>query len=537
MKMLAALVGLAGGIGLFIFGMQMCSEGLQKMAAHRLKQMAKTLTSNSFCGLLVGIAVTFGLQSSSATSALIVGFVGAGLMGLAQALGVLLGSALGASLTTQLIAFKISGFALALIFIGVILYMFSKRLRLKYLGQTILGFGILFYGMFVMSSSMAPVRDYPVVAQTLISLEKYPVWEFLVAMFGTAIIQSSPAFLALLMALASHGLMGPYAIVPFVLGAHLGGTVTGVLSSLGAPGRDAKRAALANFGFKLLNGLVFLPFYRPLTDLALWSSSDLSREIANTHTFFSLAMALGFLPFTRQAAKIMERLIPDEGPKLGDARYLDESLLQLPELAVDQAQRQTLEMGCIVGDEMLKRVLPSLRYGNDELLDRIARTESAVDALYKKISQYVTGIANNSLTDNLMQRTIQILYTVNDLEHIGDIVMTVAQITRKIKAEEVQFSEEGFGELTVLFNSVFENYHQSLEAFENGDVNLATQVIKEHPKIQRLEKEFRFNHFDRMQSGNSKTITSSAVHLDLIEAMLRIDSHAVSISQGVMGIV
>lgn len=530
-------MGLAGGLGLFIYGMQMCSDGLQKMAANRLKQLVRTLTSKPTLGLLVGVIVTVGLQSSSATSALVVGFVSAGMMTLSQALGVLLGSAIGASLTAQLIAFKITDLALLLLFVGATLYLFSKRSRRRTVGQTILGFGLIFYGMFVMSSAMAPVRDYPIVAQTLVSLERYPVLEFLVALLLTAIIQSSPAFLALLMTLATEGLVGPYAIVPFVLGAHLGGTVTGVLSSLGAPGREAKRAAVANFAFKLVNGLVFLPLYRPLTELVLWSSPVASRQVANTHTLFSLVMAIGFLPFTSYVAKIMTRMIPDKHGSLGEARFLDESLLQLPDLAVDQAHRQTLEMGRIVREEMLDRVLPALRFGGDEVTDRMAEAEQAVDSLYKSISRYVTSLGSNSLSDDVMERSIQVLYTANDLEHIGDILMTVAQMARKVGAEELHFSADGMQELETIYNQARGNFDLALKAFETMDKTLASRVIKEHPRTLRLEKELRYSHFDRMHSGNPQTVATSSIHLDLVEAFLRVDSHAVNIAQVVMGIV
>ncbi len=372
MHPLTILTGLAGGLGLFSFGMQMCSEGLQKMAARRLKQLIKTLTSNPVLALLVGATVTIGLQSSSATSALVIGFINAKLMTLSQGLGVLLGSAIGASVTAQLIAFKTTSLALSLLFIGAYLYIFSKHSNRRSVGQTIIGFGLIFYGMTVMTASMAPVRDFPIIVETLIRLEKYPVLEFLVALIVAAIIQSSPAFLALLMSLANQNLIGPLAIVPFVLGAHLGGTITGVISSIGTSGMDSKRAALANFLFKLVNGLVFLPLYRPLTGLMISSSADFSRQIANCHTFFSLAMAVGFIPFTKSVAEFMKRIIPERQGGLDQAIYLDHNLLTVPELAIDQAHRQTVEMGNMVAAKMLSQLVPILNYSNIHSLDRIA---------------------------------------------------------------------------------------------------------------------------------------------------------------------
>jgi phosphate:Na+ symporter len=537
MDVLMSLLGLAGGLGLFIFGMQLCSEGLQKVAAHRIKQFIKNLTNKPLLGVLLGAILTFALQGSNAVSAMVVGFVSANLMTLSQALGVFLGSAIGTSITTQLISFKTTGLALTFLFVGMILYMFSKRSKIRNIGQTVLGFGLLLYGMFVMSSAMTPVKDYPIVVQTLISLEHYPILEFSVALIMTTIIQSSPAFLALMMSLAAHQLIGQYAIIPFVLGAHLGGTVTGVISSIGTPGYDAKRAAVANFIFKLITGLVFLPFYKPLTSLMLMSSDDLNRQIANVHTLFSVLMVLGFLPFTVPIAQLMERLLPSKKVELGEAVYLDQNLLEIPELAVNQASLQTLEMAKILNEEMLARTVLVLQYGNEEVMDRIDEVEPAIDQLYRKISRYLTSLGNNRLSDDLMQRSIEILYVANDLEHIGDIMSNIVKHARKAQIEESAFSAEGLAELESMFGQVHDRFNLALKAFANRDQGLAMRVIKEHPKILRLEKELRFNHFDRMQGGNQKTIMSSAEHLDLIENFLRMDGHAVNIAQVVVGMV
>lgn len=532
-----SLLELVGGLGLFIYGMQMCSEGLQKMAARRLKKIVNNLTKNPILSFLAGAIITFGLQGSGASSTLVVGLISAEMITLAQALDVLLGTALGGSLTLHLIAFPISNLALILIVTGIILYSSSKRSNRRNLGQTILGFGLLFYGMFVMTSAMAPIRSNAFVIQTLTSLERNPFLEFFIALVLSAVIQSSPAFLALLMGLASHGLIGQYAIIPYVLGAHLGGTVTGLLSSLGAPGRDAKRAAIANFGFKLINGLVFLPFSKPLTSILIWGSPSFNREIANVHAFFSLIMAVGFLPFTIPIAKLIKRIIPDKRPGIDEAVFLDESLLKIPELAVDQAHRQTVEMGRIVSEEMLAFTLPLIHYNNEAVIDRLDSTERAVDILYKKISSYVTSIENNSGSDEIMQKSIQILYVANDFEHVGDIMTTIIKNVQKLHTENIDLSQEGLEELEKIFHHVFTHFNESIRAFELADQVLATRIIKEHPKILHLEKELRYNHFDRMQSGNPKTITTSAIHLDLIEAMLRVDSHSVNIAQAVMGII
>jgi phosphate:Na+ symporter len=339
------------------------------------------------------------------------------------------------------------------------------------------------------------------------------------------------------MTLAAQQLIGPMAIIPFVLGAHLGGTITGILSSLGTPGLGAKRAAVANFIFKFMNGLVFLPFYRPLTTLIIGNSADLSRQIANSHTFFSLAMAVGFLPFTKQFAKLLERLIPEKNEGFAQAVYLDKTVLSIPELAVDQAKRQTLEMGRIVEEEMLRQVIPILHNRNFDSLDRLAEVEKSIDTLYLEISKYVTSLGNGNLHEDLMNKSVQILYAANDFEHIGDIMVIVAKNIRKLMTEDLEFSQEGMDEIETIFSKAFDNFKLVLAAFENMDATLATRAIKQHPIMQRLEKQLRYSHFDRMQCGNAKTFATSAIHLDLIEAILRIDSHTMNIAQCILGIV
>jgi phosphate:Na+ symporter len=537
MDALDVLAGLGGGLGLFLFGMQMCSEGLQKAAGRRLRHLVKALTRHPLSALFMGALTAFGLQSSSAASALVVGFVSAELVTLTQALGVLLGSALGASLTAQLIAFRVTRVALVLLLAGALLYLFARRARRRSLGQAILGFGLLFYGMSVMAAAVGPLRNYPVVVQTLVRLEAFPLLEFGVALAITAVLQSSSVFLALLMTLAAHGLVTPGAVVPFVLGAHLGGTVTALVSSLGAPGRDAKRTAVANFLFKLVNGLLFLPFYRPLAGLAALSSPDPSRQVANAYTFFAVAMAVGFLPLAPRVARLMLRLIPDRRGGLAEARFLDESLLSVPEVALEQAHRQTVELGRIVREEMMDHVPAVLRHGGEELVERLQEVERAVDSLYRQISRYVTSLGPPGLADEVLERGVKILYAANDFEHLGDLLMNVARIALKVHAEEVEFSEEGLEEITALYRQARENFDRAFRAFADWDEAAASRAIKEHPKMLRFEKGLRYSHFDRLQSGNPKTAASSPLHLDLIETILRIDSHTVNIAQVVIGIV
>jgi phosphate:Na+ symporter len=384
---------------------------------------------------------------------------------------------------------------------------------------------------------MVPIKEFPAIANIIVGFEDYPIFAMLVSVAFTALIQSSAGFLALVMTLAGQGLIGVYAIIPFVLGAHIGGTITGVISSLGAHGRDSNRTAFANFFFKVVNGIIFLPMYRPLTRLILTNSSDINRGIANAHTFFSIVMAVGFLPFISQIAKLMTFLVPEKQDNLEEARFLKDDLREVPEVALDQAHLQTVEMGRIISDKMVKHFITSLALQNDETLDEISATEKIVDSYYRKISQYVTSLNTNSFSEDLLLRSIQILYIANCLELIGDLLVNIVQIAKKIRMQGVAFSKEGFDEIKLLYDMTAANLNNSIAAFEKFDQNEANLIIKEHPKIIRFARELQFNHFQRMQSGNLNTAATSSIHLDLMEALIRIDNQSVNIAQIVLGII
>jgi len=538
MKILQAVIGLAGGIGLFLYGMKRCSDSLQKMAAYKIKELVKVVTKNSLRGVLVGVLVTVALQSSSATCAIIVSLVSAQMMTLNQTMGMLLGSAIGSSLTAQLIAFKITYLALGLIFAGTVLILFAKKSRERNIGQILFGFGLIFYGMFVMSAAMAPLKDMPVVVKTIINLEQYPLLAFLVAILITSLIQSSAGFLALVMTLAGQGLIGAYSVIPFVLGAHIGGTITGVISSLGAPGQESKRAAFANFFFKGINGIVFLPFYRPLTEILKLSSPDIARQIANGHTMFSIIMAVGFLPLIPRISRLMTRLVPDKNDGSAEIRYLKSELLEIPELAIDQAYLQTAEMGRNVLDKMVSPLFATINNHHEEIMDKIIATEGTIDFQYKKINKYVTLIYSNDSSEELTTKCIRVLYAANYVERIGDIIINAVRIIYKINQNNLIFSDEGLKEIEMLYDRIVNNLSRSLKAFAENDVRLAGLVIKEHPKIIRKTSEIRFNHFQRMRAAdNSNGADIGSYYLDFLEALLNIDNQSFNIGQAILGII
>lgn len=535
MEVFRLLTGLLGGLALFIFGTNLISDGLQKAAAAEVQKILSTFTRHRIAGMLVGLVVTIFLQTSAVTTVLLVGFVSAGLMSLGQALGVILGAAIGSTITVQLIVFRISDYAPLALVLGVVLYLLARRWRWRYLGQAIIGFGLLFYGVLSMSAAIEPLKDFPALVSDLQRLAFRPWLIFLASTFFTAIIQSSAAPVALVISLAGQGMISLEPALAVVLGANVGTTVTGLLSSLGAS-REAKRVALAHFFFKILGALLFLPFINIFGRLAAFTSPLLPRQIANGHTLFNVINMLIFLPFTPQVALLMEKILPDAPREERIAKYLDESLLEVPELALDQVRKELLRMASIIREEMFPRVMQPLPFREVGVAKKLRELDSVLDYLYQAIARYLARMASGPSEKEMMEKA-QLLYIANDLEHIGDVVVQIARQWRKIEETGIGFSAEGQEEMQEMYRRVQENFNKAITAFATADHRLAVQVIKSHPEILKMEKTLRFSHFQRLQRENRLSLETTAVHMDLINHLLRLNSHSVNIAQAVMGII
>lgn len=536
MEIAAILIGLFGGLGIFIYGMNLTSEGLQKAAAHRMKTVLSTLTDNPALGVVVGIVITVLLQSSSATTVLLVGFVSASLMTLGQALGVMLGAAVGTTLTVQLIAFKITDYALLLVGIGVAMGLFSRRPKHKHVGQAVLGFGFVFYGMMVMSSAVYPLRSYPVFVEVLVRLSDNLMLALVVSTVFTAIIQGSAASIALIMTLAMQGALSLDAAISMTLGANIGTTATALLASIKSS-REAKRVAVAHLLFKVMGVVVFIPFLGPFKALIQMTSADVGRQVANSHSIYNIVNMLLFLPFTSRLGELMTRLIPDAEEEEKVAKFLDERVLDVPDLALEQARNEVLRMAGILREQMLGKVMSLLHTGDEGLMEKINETERTIDFLYGVLTRYLASLAQRNLTEGQSEQAVKLLYTCNDLEHMGDVIMGISQIARKMNQAGLQVPEEGWRELSSMYGKVQDNFNMAIEALSKDDQKTAGIVIKARPETLRLEKTLRYSHFQRLAADNRGSLEISSVYQDLINYLLQINHHSVSIAQAVMGIV
>lgn len=535
------LCGLIGSLGLFLYGMQLTSESLQLVTDYKFRNALGALTRHRVLALLFGIVMTVILNSSSAAIIMLVGLVGASLVTVEQAVGVLLGSGIGTAVTVQLLAFNIADYAL--LFVGLsafMLIMGSKSNKLKHTGRALLGIGFLFYGLKLMAETVSPLRDSACFCRLLVGFGEKPLLGILVSAVFSGLIHSSAATIGVLISLATQGMITREAAIPLILGANIGtACATGILSWIGTP-REAKRVAVINILTKVIGALLLLPFLRGFGVLVEATSAAVARQIANAHTFFNLFLAVLFLPFTRQLALLGKMLVPEEKKGLAaleTAKYLNESFLEIPELAVNQAKLQTLEMGRIAREEMLKYLLVTFDEYKPEVIEEINRAEAVLDSIYQKICAYVAKIRHNTLPEDLAERTIQILYTANDLEHIGDILINVVNLAHKFTRGGMEFSGEGKRELALMYEKAETSLALALQAFGDANKELATRVIKEHPKLLRLENKLRYNHFERIRAGNEKTLATSAIHLDLIESFRWVENHAMNIAYTVLGMV
>jgi phosphate:Na+ symporter len=532
------IIGLFGGLGLFLYGMSLASEALQKYSAGSIKSIFSRLTKTPIKGILFGIIITFLLQGSTAITVLLVGFVNAGLMTFSNALGVILGSAIGTTLTVQLIAFRITDYALLFVAAGAGLFIFPQKRKFRHIGQIILGFGLVFYGMGVMSTSMDPLKNNMLFTNIMIDLASTPLLMTIGSTIFTVLVQSSAATLAIAMSLAAENIFSIEAAIPIVFGANIGTTATALLSSLSST-REAKRVALANLIFKIIGVLIFYPFIIYFANLIAYTSADFSRQIANAHTFFNIIITIIFLPVINCFAKLIYKLIPEREDELPTkaTKYIDNVALDVPEIALWQVKREIGNMGEIVEQSMFPAVDQYINSPNEDVIKELEKKEQQVDYLYVAISKYITNLAERDLEEEQSQEQVKYLYLINDLEHVGDITLSLVRGYRKAVEDGTLLSREGLSDFNLMFSRIRSNYSKALKAFLEEDYELAASVLKNQPEVLKLEKNMRFNHFNRLTSPDIRTPDNSSIYLDMINDLLRINIHSVSICQTVMGIV
>jgi phosphate:Na+ symporter len=539
--------GLLGGLGLFLFGMNMMSASLQRSAGGRMRAILGALTRNRFIGAGVGAFVTMVIQSSSATTVMMVSFVQAKLMTFAQTLGVILGADIGTTITAQLIAFKLTDYALLMIALGFGMRVLVKRESLRVWGDVVLGFGMLFFGMAVMSNAMYPLRSFSPFIDMLRGLEN-PILGILVGAAFTALVQSSSAFTGILIVLAQQGFITLDAGIPMLFGANIGTCITAALATMGT-GPEAKRVALAHTTFKVAGVLLVVAWIPAFADLVRKMSGGevlagdtvnmarvIPRQIANAHTLFNVGLAVIFLPFTNLAARFVTRMIPErrEPEQRFTGRFLDPGMLNAPALALNLAKAEILRMGKRVKVIMDLSAKPFLQR-DLEALGKIKDLEHEVDELYRQISTYLVEIGKRDLSKQQTEEVYLMMHVTKQYEHVADIVDNeMGPMARKMIQGNISFSETGAEEVRTYHAKAAKQVSRSLAAFREGSLDKAQRITRKQIKYARLEGSYRQAHFERIHGAVQESVASSEIHLDLMDALRRINSYAANVARAMI---
>lgn len=516
-ELMTTLGGLLGGLAVFIYGMNLMSEGLQKAAGERMKQILGVLTRNRLIGVLAGALVTAVLQSSSATTVMVIGFVSAGLMSLPQAISVIFGANIGTTITAQLIAFKIDDYIWPIVFVGFVIYFFSKRETVKNIGQTVFAFGLLFVGISTMSSVMKPLASSQIFLDMIGHVADIPILGVLVGALMTLVVQSSSATIAVLQNFASQAgpdgvtsILGLTGAIPILLGDNIGTTITAVLATIGQP-RAAKRTALSHCLFNISGAFLFIwivPWYAKFIQYISPRGSEvevISRQIANAHMFFNITMTLIWIPFLPILAKLVCRLIP-EGVSaeiaMTEPRFLDINIRHQPSAAINLTVHELVRIGGYTRD-MADIAWNSFIRGADEEEKQIDNLEEAVDVLQDKTTNYLSSLCTTGyLTEKQSGTVSNLIRAASDFERIGDQFVSISNFAKLKKAKGYTFTEFAVQELDETFQKIKEMLHNTVEALDTRDKELAASIIHQQEDIEGLERRLSKKHMERLQLGS-----------------------------------
>ncbi|MGL5312982.1 MAG: Na/Pi cotransporter family protein [Peptostreptococcaceae bacterium] len=532
------IINLMGGLGLFLYGMNLMGDGLQKSAGSRLKKIIELLTSNLLMGVLVGTVVTAIIQSSSATTVMVVGFVNAGIMSLTQAIGVIMGANIGTTVTAQLVSLDISGLAPMALGIGIVLYLFANKPKQKHLAEILIGFGILFVGMDFMKGAVEPLKEFQGFTDLLLTFGKYPLLGLLLGFGITAIVQSSSASMGMLVALAAEGLIPLSAALPILYGQNIGTCVTSLISSVGA-NKNARRAAMMHLIFNVLGTAVFLIFLsKPVVSIVTAiDPGNVARQLANTHTLFNIVSVLILLPFTKFIIKLAVKLVPDSEADADEddtktTKYIDERMIETPLVALANTVKEILRMGDKAKNS-LSLAMDGFIDKSNEKIEKSFKIEKHINELQKVILNYLLKLSKASLGESSRETLDSLFNTVNDIERIGDHAENIAELSQLAIETGVSFSEGGMTELKEMYSKVMSAYTYALQAMRDSDVELAYRVIKIEEQVDIMEKSCRANHMHRL-NNNVCSIDNGVIYLDIISNLERISDHAVNVAQQVI---
>ena len=527
-------ISLFAGLGLFLYGMQIMSDALQKTAGDRLKKLLEILTTNKFLGVIVGAAITAVIQSSSATTVMVVGLVNAGIMNLSQAVGVIMGANIGTTMTAQIIAFNFKNVVPYAIIIGALLLLFSKKKSHKQLGELIIGFGILFMGMNMMSDSMKPLKEIPAFTKFMVDLQHNPVLGVLAGLLLTAVIQSSSATIGILQALAMQGLIPIGAALPILFGDNIGTCATALIASIGT-NLTARRAAILHVTIKIIGTVIFLIILKPVTTLVGITAVEPARQIANAHTFFNVANTIILLPFSAMLIAFVNKVIPGEDVYDKFAlKYLDKRILETPSIAVGQIVKEVVRMGDIARCNVQKSI-EAIISGNENLIDEIYNNEKVINELERRIGEYLQAVSNTAIGEEQLKKVGMLFNTIHDVERMGDHAENLAEIAQYKLDNRVSFSSRAIEELKEVYKNVDNAIDSAFLALSNEDIASVNKVDEYERKVDDLRDLFKESHIKRLNKSECN-VNAGVLFLDILTNLERVSDHCVNVADVVRAV-
>ncbi len=540
MDVLISILKLVGGLAFFLYGMNVMSGGLSKVAGGSLERSLKKMTSNRFKGMAVGAGITIAIQSSSAMTVMLVGLVNSGIMDLGQTIGVIMGSNIGTTLTPWILSLagvegdgwisllKPANFSMAVAFIGIILIMMSKKRRRQDLGKIMVGFTILMYGMVLMGESVENI-DEGALANIMAAFASNPFLGVLVGAVITGIIQSSAASVGILQTLASTGGISYRAAIPIIMGQNIGTCVTALISSIGVS-KNAKKVSVVHITFNLLGTILCLAIFYiadGICNFAFVGQDIDGVGIALVHTIFNVATTAMLCPFVKQLERIANFVVRPSKKKEHYA-FLDERLLAQPAMAVGEAGNMTCKMAKLAGQTIRAAIALCGSY-SEKLAEDVLKKESELDEYEDKLGTFLVQLSGRSLTDSDGRRVSTMLHTIGDLERLGDHAVNLVRSAEEMHSKKIEFSAGAQEELTNLTNALLEILDLTIESFETGNLAMARHVEPLEQVIDSLIAAAKSSHIERLQAGKC-TIQTGFVHADILNNYSRVSDHCSNIA-------
>ena len=529
------ILTMAGGLGLFLFGMELMSDSIEKVAGARLRRILEIFTTNRFMGMIVGIIFTGIIQSSSACTVMVVSFVNSGLMNLYQAAGVILGANIGTTITSQLVSFNLSKIAPLILLVGVVVMMFTKKEKVRKVAEVVVGFGILFVGLSTMSQAMANMKNEPQVVNLLMSL-KNPFLATLMGFALTAIIQSSSVTVSIVLLLANQDLLPLPITLYIILGCNIGACATAMLASMTGK-KDAKRAALIHLLFNIIGTvIIYIALFvagDQIVELIKSISADNGRFVANAHTLIKIAQVIMLFPFTGWLVKMTYLIVPGEDQKVGyresyQLKYIGDKVVFNPATAVVEVIKE-LERMASLAEENLNRAMNALITLDEEDIEEVYEVEKNINFLNHAITDYLVKINQTTLPIEDLNSLGALFHVVNDIERIGDHAENVADAARQRKEEGVSISKEAQKELGDMLEMVNKIIRYAVEMFAKSDESHMQEIVTLEDQVDEKERELQKKHVERLTKGECSP-EAGMIFSDIVSGLERVADHATNLA-------